>query len=118
MSQFEKTYRPDEIEAKWYRKWEEAGAFSADEEGKAESYSIVIPPPNVTGVLHDPIDVRTGVLGSRQPHNRTAVHGRNVEDTRLGVAEYVRKKHNLETIELKWGQGAKCIGGEIKVMIR
>jgi len=39
----------------------------------------------------------------------------NVEDTRLGVAEYLRKKHNLETIELKWGQGAKCIGGEIKV---
>jgi len=39
----------------------------------------------------------------------------NVEDTRLGVAEYVRKKHKLETIELKWGQGAKCIGGEIKV---
>jgi glutamate synthase domain-containing protein 2 len=39
----------------------------------------------------------------------------NVEDTRLGVAEYVRKKHSLSTIELKWGQGAKCIGGEIKV---
>jgi glutamate synthase domain-containing protein 2 len=39
----------------------------------------------------------------------------NVEDTRMGVAEYVRKKHKLETIELKWGQGAKCIGGEIKV---
>ena len=39
----------------------------------------------------------------------------NVEDTRLGVAEYVRKKHDLKTIELKWGQGAKCIGGEIKV---
>lgn len=39
----------------------------------------------------------------------------NVEDTRLGVAEYVRKKHKLQTIELKWGQGAKCIGGEIKV---
>ncbi len=39
----------------------------------------------------------------------------NVEDTRLGVAEYVRRKHDLKTIELKWGQGAKCIGGEIKV---
>ena len=39
----------------------------------------------------------------------------NVEDTRLGVAEYVHKKHGLETIELKWGQGAKSIGGEIKV---
>ncbi|UCB43621.1 MAG: FMN-binding glutamate synthase family protein [Dehalococcoidales bacterium] len=39
----------------------------------------------------------------------------NVEDTRLGVAEYVSKKHGLDTIELKWGQGAKSIGGEIKV---
>jgi len=39
----------------------------------------------------------------------------NVEDTRLGTAEYIIKKHGIETIELKWGQGAKCIGGEIKV---
>jgi glutamate synthase domain-containing protein 2 len=39
----------------------------------------------------------------------------NVEDARLGVAEYVNKKHGLETIELKWGQGAKSIGGEIKI---
>ncbi len=39
----------------------------------------------------------------------------NVEDTRLGVAEYVVEKLGVETIELKWGQGAKCIGGEIKV---
>ncbi len=39
----------------------------------------------------------------------------NVEDARLGVAEYVVNDLGLETIELKWGQGAKCIGGEIKV---
>jgi glutamate synthase domain-containing protein 2 len=39
----------------------------------------------------------------------------NVEDTNLGVAEYIIDKHKIETIELKWGQGAKCIGGEIKV---
>ncbi len=39
----------------------------------------------------------------------------NVEDTRLGVAEYVIDKLGVETIELKWGQGAKSIGGEIKV---
>lgn len=39
----------------------------------------------------------------------------NVEDTRLGVAEYVIEKLGVETLELKWGQGAKCIGGEIKV---
>jgi len=39
----------------------------------------------------------------------------NVEDSRIGTAEYVSSKHNLETIELKWGQGAKSIGGEVKV---
>jgi len=39
----------------------------------------------------------------------------NVEDTRLGVAEYILNKHGITTIELKWGQGAKSIGGEIKV---
>jgi glutamate synthase domain-containing protein 2 len=39
----------------------------------------------------------------------------NVEDTRLGVAEYCLRELGVETIELKWGQGAKCIGGEIKV---
>ena len=39
----------------------------------------------------------------------------NVEDTRLGVAEYVIEKLGIESIELKWGQGAKCIGGEIQV---
>jgi len=39
----------------------------------------------------------------------------NVEDTRLGVAEYCLGHLGVETIELKWGQGAKCIGGEIKV---
>jgi glutamate synthase domain-containing protein 2 len=39
----------------------------------------------------------------------------NVEDTRFGVAEYAVEKLGVKTIELKWGQGAKCIGGEIKV---
>ncbi|MCL1880501.1 MAG: glutamate synthase-related protein [Actinomycetia bacterium] len=39
----------------------------------------------------------------------------NVEDTRLGVPRYVIEKLGVETVELKWGQGAKCIGGEIKV---
>ena len=39
----------------------------------------------------------------------------NVEDTRNGVAEYVLGELGVSTMELKWGQGAKCIGGEIKV---
>jgi glutamate synthase domain-containing protein 2 len=39
----------------------------------------------------------------------------NVEDTRFGVAEFAVGKLGVETIEMKWGQGAKCIGGEIRV---
>lgn len=39
----------------------------------------------------------------------------NVEDTRLGVAEYVIDKLGVEAMELKWGQGAKDIGGEVKL---
>jgi len=39
----------------------------------------------------------------------------NVEDTRLGVHEYVIQKLGVEAVELKWGQGAKDIGGEVKI---
>jgi glutamate synthase domain-containing protein 2 len=39
----------------------------------------------------------------------------NVEDTRLGVQEFALQKLGVETAELKWGQGAKDIGGEVKI---
>lgn len=39
----------------------------------------------------------------------------NVEDTRLGVQEYAIDKFGVECVEIKWGQGAKNIGGEVKV---
>ncbi len=39
----------------------------------------------------------------------------NVEDTKLGVPEYVIEKLGVEIFELKWGQGAKDIGGEVKL---
>jgi len=39
----------------------------------------------------------------------------NVEDTRLGVLEYGIAKLGITTVELKWGQGAKNIGGEVKI---
>ncbi len=39
----------------------------------------------------------------------------NVEDGRLGVQEYAISKLGIETVELKWGQGAKDIGGEVKL---
>ena len=39
----------------------------------------------------------------------------NVEDTRLGTQEYAMEKLGVDTVELKWGQGAKDIGGEVKI---
>lgn len=45
----------------------------------------------------------------------TVVVQANVEDTRLGVQEYVIEKLGVEAVELKWGQGAKDIGGEVKI---
>ncbi|MBX3547833.1 MAG: valine--tRNA ligase [Xanthobacteraceae bacterium] len=50
----EKTYQPAEIESRIYRAWEETGAFDCGrpERASAAPYSIVIPPPNVTGSLH------------------------------------------------------------------
>ncbi len=48
----EKQYKPAVVEEKWYRKWLADKQFSADEGSRKPTYSIVIPPPNVTGVLH------------------------------------------------------------------
>jgi len=47
-----KVYEPHEVEARWYRYWEERGLFRADSTSRAKPYSLVIPPPNVTGSLH------------------------------------------------------------------
>src|SRR5215467_7775057 len=50
----EKTYQPAEVEGRIYAAWETSGAFRAGrpERRGAEPFSIVIPPPNVTGSLH------------------------------------------------------------------
>ena len=45
-------YNPAETENKWYQYWMEQGFFHAEPSSDKEPYSIVIPPPNVTGVLH------------------------------------------------------------------
>ncbi len=48
-----KSFEPANIEKHWYPKWEEAGYFAAGmDEAKANSFAILLPPPNVTGTLH------------------------------------------------------------------
>ncbi|OGP74290.1 MAG: valine--tRNA ligase [Deltaproteobacteria bacterium RBG_16_49_23] len=48
----DKSYDPHQVEERWYRFWMEQNYFRADESSDRQPYSIVIPPPNVTGVLH------------------------------------------------------------------
>ncbi|MCK4359940.1 MAG: valine--tRNA ligase [Candidatus Cloacimonetes bacterium] len=52
MNQMEKVYNPKDIEEKWYKFWQEKGLFNAEINPKKKPYTIVIPPPNVTGILH------------------------------------------------------------------
>ncbi len=47
-----KGYEPHEVEKRWYDFWEKEQLFAAKDESSQKPYSIVIPPPNVTGVLH------------------------------------------------------------------
>ena len=46
------TYNPGEIESKWYSYWENQGYFHEEVDTDKEPFSIVLPPPNVTGMLH------------------------------------------------------------------
>jgi valyl-tRNA synthetase len=48
----DKTYRPDDVEPRQYAAWERAGCFSADPRSSKRPYTIMMPPPNVTGILH------------------------------------------------------------------
>ena len=52
MSELAKAYEPQAVEAKWYAAWIDGKCFEADPSSAKDGYSIVIPPPNVTGILH------------------------------------------------------------------
>ncbi len=51
-SDFPPQYDPKPIEGRWYEFWEKSGFFTADAQSKKPKFSIVIPPPNITGSLH------------------------------------------------------------------
>ncbi|MBM4273067.1 MAG: FMN-binding glutamate synthase family protein [Deltaproteobacteria bacterium] len=101
--------------------WEDMAA------GAAISGVIVIVGENVCGMDPQSQIVKKRVVKSPEMDRRINTFKRwyngtggiivqaNVEDTRLGVPEYVIEKHGVEILELKWGQGAKDIGGEVKL---
>lgn len=52
MSELAKAYDPNHVETPCYQSWQDSGCFHADTATSKSTYSIVIPPPNVTGILH------------------------------------------------------------------
>ncbi|MFH1516173.1 MAG: FMN-binding glutamate synthase family protein [bacterium] len=70
------------------------------------------------GHIEDTVDLKRRVKlykdAQRDGYGAIIVQA-NVEDTRLGVQEYAIQKLGVEIVELKWGQGAKNIGGEVKI---
>ena len=52
MPELAKTYDPVGTEARWQQAWDDQGAFHPDPKAPGEPFSVVIPPPNVTGSLH------------------------------------------------------------------
>ncbi len=52
MAEITKSYEPREVEAKWYAAWLQAKCFAGVAKPGQETHTIVIPPPNVTGILH------------------------------------------------------------------
>ena len=95
--------------------------------GAAISGIMVVIGENIVGMDHKATIKRGKVVKSPELERRVQCFKRwhngygeiilqqNVEDTRLGSAEYAIEKLGVSCIELKWGQGAKSIGGEVKV---
>ncbi len=52
MKELDKTYNPEEIEKRLYSKWENNGYFHVDPDRSKKPFTIVMPPPNITGQLH------------------------------------------------------------------
>jgi valyl-tRNA synthetase len=97
----EKTFAPQDIETKWYKTWEQRGYFAPDMNGSGagEPYSIVIPPPNVTGSLHIGHALQHGIMDALTRYNR--MKGKNalwqVGTDHAGIATQMVVERKLAT---------------------
>ena len=67
-----KTYDPKDIEDRLYKKWEDNGYFHAEVDRSKKPFTIVMPPPNITGQLHRSEERR---VGKECRSHRTASYG-------------------------------------------
>ncbi len=88
-----KPYDPHEVEERWLDRWEEAGYFHGDPGSSKEAYSIVIPPPNVTDILHI---------------------GHALNNT---IQDILIRKHRMCGFEANWFPGADHAGIATQVMV-
>ena len=51
-AELNQNYDPKEVESKWYKAWQDKGSFEGNVQDGKDSFTIMIPPPNVTGILH------------------------------------------------------------------
>jgi valyl-tRNA synthetase len=68
----DKTYQPQAIEARWYAEWEKCGYFRPS--GTGQPYTIMIPPPNVTGSLHMGHGFNNAVMDTLTRYHRMLGH--------------------------------------------
>ena len=95
----EKTFAPQDIETKWYKTWEERGYFAPKDGSDKDPYSIVIPPPNVTGSLHIGHALQHGIMDALTRYNR--MKGKNalwqVGSDHAGIATQMVVERKLAT---------------------
>jgi valyl-tRNA synthetase len=84
-SDFPSRYDPRPVEGKWYRFWEESGFFTANAQSERPKFSIVIPPPNITGSLH---------VGHALNNSLQDAQTGGIPEARLGVEGEVRDAHH------------------------
>ena len=73
-------YKPEGVEERWQRTWEDEGLYGAEPDSRGEPFAIALPPPNVTGELHmghalnsscQDVLIRSGNQATTMPRSRS-----------------------------------------------
>jgi len=93
----DKTFQPADIETRWYQEWESRGYFAPSGEG--EPYSIMIPPPNVTGSLHMGHGFQEAIMDALIRYHRMAGYNTlwQVGTDHAGIATQMVVERQLES---------------------
>jgi len=96
MSDIPKSYNPNEVEDKWYKYWEDNNLFNSQINEEKEPYTIVIPPPNITGMLtmgHILNNTIQDVLFSTETKVVNFLKEQGIKKDEIGREEFIRHCH-------------------------